>query len=247
MGAVATIAAVGAGASIYSSNKAASAQRKAAGQASATEQNAFNTAQQNLAPYNQFGQAAANQLSTQLPDLTKPVNLTQAALEATPGYQFNLSQGLKSVQNDATARGWGVSGAAQKGAANFASGLANTTYQQQFQNAVTNQQNTYNRLLGIAGLGENAAAGVGNAALGTAGEIGGNILGAGSATAASDTAIGKSINGAGQSIGNGFFGNKFTGGINNQNNGTDNGTGVNIPNFNNAFANSGTGASSWPW
>lgn len=81
-----------------------------------------------------------------------PFNMTESELQKTPGYQFNLTQGLKAVQNSAAARGLGVSGAAQKGAANFATGLADSTYQNQFANYVTNYQN---KLQGQqAGLGQ---------------------------------------------------------------------------------------------
>src|SRR4249920_2930399 len=61
-----------------------------------------------------------------------PGQMTQAQLEQTPGYQFDLSQGLKAVQSAAAARGLGVSGASLKGAGNFATGLANKTYLDQF-------------------------------------------------------------------------------------------------------------------
>ena len=67
------------------------------------------------------------------PTLTPlPPRMTQAELEQTPGYQFNLSQGQQAVASSAAARGLGVSGAALKGAATFATGLADNTYQAQF-------------------------------------------------------------------------------------------------------------------
>src|SRR6185312_11573121 len=56
---------------------------------------------------------------------------TQAQLEATPGYQFIKGQGLQSVANSNAAAGRGISGAALKGAAEFATGLAGTTLDQQ--------------------------------------------------------------------------------------------------------------------
>ncbi len=61
-----------------------------------------------------------------------PGSMSQAELEATPGYQFNLSQGQQAVASSAAARGLGVSGAALKGAATFATGLADNTYMNQF-------------------------------------------------------------------------------------------------------------------
>jgi hypothetical protein len=74
---------------------------------------------------NEFG--AANNLYSTLQN-----GPTQAQLAATPGYQFTLNQGLESTQNSAAARGLGNSGAALKGAAAYATGLANSTYQNDF-------------------------------------------------------------------------------------------------------------------
>ena len=69
-------------------------------------------------------------------------NLSEAQLEQTPGYQFTLQQGLESTQNSAAARGLGVSGAALKGAATYATGLADNTYQNQFTDELNaNNQN----------------------------------------------------------------------------------------------------------
>jgi hypothetical protein len=67
-----------------------------------------------------------------IPIASAPGQMTQAELAATPGYQFTLNQGLQAVQNSAAAKGLGVSGAALKGAADYATGLADSTYQTQF-------------------------------------------------------------------------------------------------------------------
>lgn len=64
----------------------------------------------------------------------------QSFLESTPGYQFTLDQGLKATQNSFTSKGLGNSGAALKGAASFASGLADQTYS----NRLNEYLNTYN-------------------------------------------------------------------------------------------------------
>lgn len=75
----------------------------------------------------------------------------QSALEATPGYQFTLGQGLKSVQNSYAAKGLGSSGAALKGAADYATGLSDATYESRlndylnsYNSEFTNTQNSYN-------------------------------------------------------------------------------------------------------
>lgn len=127
------------------------------------QQNEFNTTQANLAPFVAEGNVAQGYITNDLGQLTTPVvqgfgqtvsqalGQTQSPLAAastvqlpqnlqqlaqTPGYQFALQQGLEATQNSYAAQGLGTSGAALKGAANYAEGLASTTYQQQYQNAL---------------------------------------------------------------------------------------------------------------
>jgi hypothetical protein len=139
------------------------------------------------------GASASSTLSNALPALTAPVTMNESTLQQTPGYQFNLTQGLKSVQNSAAARGLGVSGAALKGASTFATGLADSTYQNQFSNAVTNQTNAYNRLLGVVQTGESAAAGTGVPAS-IAGQTAANAqIAGGNAAAAGANATGSAV------------------------------------------------------
>ena len=191
---------IGAGASIYGANKAATAQENATNAAANLAQGEFDTTQSNLAPYRNIGGTAATQLTNMLPTLTAPVVMNEAALKQTPGYQFNLTQGLKSVQNSAAARGLGVSGAALKGASTFATGLADSTYQNQFSNAVTNQTNAYNRLAGLVNTGEAAAAGNVSAATGAGNTIAAATVAGGNAGAAADNALGTNISNVGNTI-----------------------------------------------
>jgi hypothetical protein len=114
-----------------------------------------------LQPYTATGQQAATDLQNRLPFLTSPIVMDQAALEQTPGYQFTKTQGLKAVQNSAAARGLGVSGAALKGAATFATGLADQTYQTQFNLENTNRTNAYDRLITAINSGQTAATSAG--------------------------------------------------------------------------------------
>lgn len=52
----------------------------------------------------------------------------------TPGYQFNLQQGLGGIQASQASMGLGSSGNTDAARETFASGLASNTYQQQFNN-----------------------------------------------------------------------------------------------------------------
>lgn len=73
----------------------------------------------------------------------------QKALENTPGYQFTLNQGLKATQNSYAAQGLGSAGAAIKGSAQFATGLADQTYQQQVGNYLNNYNSQFTNAYNI--------------------------------------------------------------------------------------------------
>ena len=203
----------------YGAHQAAQAQTNAANLAQQTALGMYNTTRGDLSPFRQIGQVAATDLTNRLGELTAPITMDQATLEKTPGYQFNLYQGEKAVQNSAAARGLGESGAALKGAATFATGLADNTYQQQFQNAVTNQTNAYNRLKGLVDTGESAAAQTGVLGANAANTAAGAQIGAGNAQAAQYNAIGSAVGNVGNNIAGyamykGLYGNNQ----NNQNN-----------------------------
>lgn len=138
-------------------------------------------------------------------------NPTQAALEATPGYQFTRDQGLKSVQNSAAARGLGVSGAALKGAARFATGLADQTLNTQaniFGNNVartqgifqSNLNNYLNPLMYLSNLGENAAATAGQQGVTAVGNAGQALIGGANAQAAGQIGSANAISGGLNSV-----------------------------------------------
>lgn len=186
---------VGAGATIYASGKASDAQRDAANTAASTSMGQYNQTRADLLPYNTAGQDALKQLQD-ANYYADPIVMNQAELEKTPGYQFNLTQGLKAVQNAAAARGLGVSGAALKGASAFATSLADNTYQNQFNNANINKTNAYNRLQTIVSGGQNAAAQTGNAGTAAANTAAAAQIGAGNAAAAGWNAAGGAINNA---------------------------------------------------
>lgn len=156
----------------------------------------FQQIQANLSPFTQLGTGAASKLASLtgtgpggnplIAPLTAPFQPTQAQLAATPGYQFVLNQGLQGVQNSYAAQGLGSSGAALKGAANYAEGLAGTTYQQQFQNYLNQNQQIANLISGQITTGENAAAMTGS--LGTQNTLAANnFLTSGAAATAAGT------------------------------------------------------------
>lgn len=109
------------------------------------------------------------------PGYTPMVNSLEE-LQATPGYQFQLEQGLQSVNNSAAAKGSLLSGNNIKAINNFAQGQAATGYQaaweraqQAYQNAynrdTTNKNNRFGRLQSLTNSGQQAATSQGNASL----------------------------------------------------------------------------------
>lgn len=205
--------AIGAAATAYSASKASEAQTNTANAAQQTQRQQYQQTRQDLSPFRDIGTRAGTELEQRLPYLTSPIELTQDWLESTPGYQFTKTQGLKAVQNSAAARGLGVSGAALKGAATFATGLADNTYKTQFDVENTNRTNTYNRLKGLIDTGENAAAQTGIIGANAANQISGAQIGAGNAQAAGINAIGGAANNfANQAQGYAFYRGLYGGG-----------------------------------
>jgi spore germination protein YaaH len=95
---------------------------------------------------------------TELPGLTEKFDPTLASLEETPGYKFALDQGLKATNNSLVSKGLANSGAALKGAASYAEGLAGQTFQQAFQNNMAEKSQRFNMLFAPVQMGANAAA-----------------------------------------------------------------------------------------
>lgn len=88
-------------------------------------------------------------MSTGLQDPSQSQSMDPlATLRATPGYQFALEQGLQGATNAATAQGMSLSGNTLQALDRYGTGLADQTYGEQIA-----------RLMGVANLGQAAAAG----------------------------------------------------------------------------------------
>lgn len=191
---------IGGAASAIGSSAAARAQTNAGNQANDRLNAQYAQTRSDLMPYQQAGQQGLNDLQSRMGELSSPFNMSQSALEATPGYQFNLSQGEKSVNNALGARGLLNSGAVMKGASSFATGLANSTYMDQFNMDQMNKQNGYNKLMGMSQLGENAAAQTGAFGAQAAGQVSNNLIGIGNAQAAGAMGVANGIGSIGNTI-----------------------------------------------
>jgi hypothetical protein len=189
-------AGIGAAGSIGGSLIASQGQQAAA----QTNQQALQTEQAMAQPFATMGQTTGNELTAELQSgaLGQPAPTDLSAIAQMPGYQFSLQQGLLSTQNAAAARGLGVSGAALMGAANYATGLAQSNYQNYFNDYWANQNNRYNMLSQLTGLGANAAVGAGSNVANTAANVG-------SAQAASAGLTGSGVQGATNALTNSYM------------------------------------------
>ena len=158
-----------------------------------------------------------------------PMVNSLAELQATPGYQFQLEQGLQGVNNSAAARGGLLSGANMKAINDYAQGQASTGYQNAWDRAQSAYQNAFNRnqqkftnLQSMANNGQNAAQtqggwamDVGKSLAGASQSYGNNMsnlaLGQGQVSANNINQMGNAASGLVSRIG-GLFGNSGGGG-----------------------------------
>ena len=90
-----------------------------------------------------------------------------STFQSSPGYNFQLTQGLRGVDAGGGAAGMLRSGATLKGEQEFGQGLANTTF-----------NNYWNQLQQLSGNGLAAAGGIASAATGGATNIANTDIGA---------------------------------------------------------------------
>lgn len=128
--------------------------------------------------------------------LTQTFGPEQFKAGMDPGYAWRLQQGAQGVMNTAAAGSGSLSGPALKALMEYNQGAASQEYGAAFNRFQTQQGNIFQRLTSIAGLGQNAAAGVGNQAVATGGNIGSNIVGAANAGAAGQIGAANAWSGA---------------------------------------------------
>lgn len=162
-------AAIGAGAA----KSAAKTQAQSAEKAQQIQEKMYAQTRSDLAPYRAVGTEAQQGYEALLGIGPHGTSGMMDWLKSTPGFQFALEQGLQATQSGYAAHGLAVSGPALKGAAQYAEGLAGTTYQ----NVLANYQNALT-------LGENAAAQTGTIGANYAAQESSAVTAAGAASAA---------------------------------------------------------------
>lgn len=229
LGGLSAAGALGGSAVAANASGNAAAQQTQADQAAIGEQQReFDIAQQNSAPFVSAGQTSIGSLMADLNNgkfnpgpapqytggsFTAP---TAAEAEATPGYQFTQQQGDKVLQQQMAAQGQGESGGEAQALERYSQGLASTTYQNTFSNALSTynaglsqyqaqlagygstlagQQQEFSQELAPAQLGSGAASSINNTGTSAATSIGQLMQGIGTAGAAGTIGTATAING----------------------------------------------------
>lgn len=226
----------------YSANRAASTQADAARDASAAQIEAADRSAQlqynattrgqdlqremfersagYLQPYRESGENALLQLNQgMLNGYGQDFDASKMAQYA-PAYQFQQQQAMAQAENMANRGGGLLGGNALQGLNTFAQNYAQTAYQQAFNNFQTEQANRYSRLMGVAQLGGNAAAGAGQGAISTGqniaqtGMAGAQGMGSAYTTGANNASGYLTSGAAAQAAGQVGVGNSLSGGLN---------------------------------
>ena len=124
------------------SKSAANTQAAATDRAGELQERMFNKQVELQEPWRQAGVNALNRM--QSGDVMGMMD---------PSYQFRLGEGMKALERTASARGGLISGGALKAAQRYGQDVASTEF-----------GNAYNRLAGLAGVGQTATGAMGSAA-----------------------------------------------------------------------------------
>lgn len=203
------------------SRSASNTQADAARNAADAQMAQFQQMRGDLQPYMNLGRGAISPLMSALgynsdwsvnpnnPLQQRFTMPTLADVRNAPGYQFQMEQGNQAINNSAAAKGGLLSGATLKDLLSFSQGLADTTYGNQFDRALTTFKTNYssaadnaNRLSNLVQTGQNSAAGVGQQGLQAANNAGNMLTSGAAASAAGQVGGANAINQGLGSLGN---------------------------------------------
>lgn len=199
-------------------NKAANKQAAAAGDASAAQLQAqretnemqwdmYEQNRKDQEPWRKAGEVALGQLGTGLKaggEFNR--NFTAKDFQSDPGYGFRQSEGQKAIDNSAAARGSSLSGATLKALTRYGQDTASAEYQNSYSRWNNDTSNRFNRIAGVAGVGQQAvnqigaygqqtASNVAQGNMNTANNVASNTIQAGNARASGYVGTANAING----------------------------------------------------
>jgi hypothetical protein len=137
--------------------------------------------------------------------LTHQFDKNDLAGGLAPNYDFMLQQGQMANQRAANVGGGALSGNTLQGLQNYTQNYAGNAYQNAFQNYQTQRNNIYNNLSNMAGIGQTANQGAGQAGANYGTGITGLNTGLANATAAAMLGQAQAAGGGANSLANSTF------------------------------------------
>jgi hypothetical protein len=165
------------------SGKASDALLKAGQESNALQKYMYDTTRADYAPYREAGTGALAQIQNLLAD---PSSLAQQG-----DYQFGLNQGIKARDQSAASNGMLYSGAQQKALTQYGNDYAGTKLNE-----------SYNRLAGLAGIGQQATGGTAAAGQNYGNQVGNTLQNMGNARGSGYVGQANAWNNAFGNIGN---------------------------------------------
>lgn len=175
-GAIAVSSVVGAD----SARKAGNTQADAANRAADLQNQQYYQTREDQMPFLEAGKTALNKL---IPLATNYTPFSYDAMTADPGYGFRLSEGQKSLDRAAAARGGLISGSALKAATRYGQEMGSQEYTNAFNRYQAERNAQLNPLQSLAGVGQTTATNLGTMGAQNAANVG-NLMTSGAAARA---------------------------------------------------------------
>lgn len=193
---------IGVGGSLLAGAIQGNAAENAAGQAAGAANNAtatqlgmFNTVNAQQAPWRQAGESSLKDIANLQPQFQHQFNAADLKTNLAPNYQWQLEQGLGAVKNAGNQQTGLLSGNTLRGVNDYAQNFAGNAYQNAFNNYQAQQNNIFNRLSTIAGMGSATAIAGGNQGVTAAGNAGQAQIAGGQAQAAGTVGAANALTG----------------------------------------------------
>jgi len=182
---------------------AADLQAQAAQRAADQQMQMFTTLNEQQKPYREAGYSALGKIGEMLPQFTKTFTAADLNANLAPNYEFMRQQGLGATGQAANVASPGSNVDLAK--TMFAENYAKSGYQDALNNYRNQQTDIFNRLSGIAGIGQTAQGSAQALGSQTAANIGQLGIGGASALGAGQINAANAMSGGLQNIGNAGF------------------------------------------
>lgn len=166
--------------------KAIEAQTNAANQANQTQRDIYDQQRQDQMPWYSAGIDALGNLTGNLDDYSKTFSM--ADFQQDPGYQFRLNEGLKALNASAAGRGSRLGGGQMKALTRYGQDYASGEYNNAYNRFNADRDQRWNKLAGLAGVGQSATGQMGQATQNYGNQVSSNQMGVGNAIASAEIA-----------------------------------------------------------